>query len=69
MERPPESLKSFANRIAKLTCQSDAAELIRLLRLSGLQGGTAQISDLYDGSDTFPLSLDPVLRPPHGRDG
>jgi hypothetical protein len=59
MERPPESLKSFANRIARVTCQSDTAELIRLLRLSGLQGGTAQIGDLYDGSDTFPLSLDP----------
>ena len=59
MERPPESLKSFANRIAKVTCQSDAAELIRLLRLSGLQGGAGQIDELYDGSDTFPMSLDP----------
>jgi hypothetical protein len=59
MERPPELLKSFANRIAKVTCESDAAELIRLLRLSGLQGGTAQLKDLYDGDDEFSQSSSP----------
>src|SRR5215213_1189234 len=59
MERPPESLKFFANRIARVASQSGAAELIRLLRLSGLPGGTAQISDLYDAGDTFPQSSNP----------
>lgn len=36
MERPPESLKSFADRMARAAASDDAAQLIRLLRLSGL---------------------------------
>lgn len=36
MERPPAVLKSFADRIAQTASSADAAELIRLLRLSGL---------------------------------
>lgn len=38
MERPPESLKPFANRIAKVACTEDSAQMVRLLRLSGLPG-------------------------------
>jgi hypothetical protein len=36
MERPSESLKSFADRIARAAASDEAAQLIRLLRLSGL---------------------------------
>src|SRR5688572_16338054 len=38
MERPPESLKSFADRIAKAAVSEDAAKTVRLLQLSGLIG-------------------------------
>ena len=38
MERPPEDLKSFANRIARAAVSSDAAQLVRLLKLCGLGG-------------------------------
>jgi len=41
MERPPASLKSFADRIARFASAGDATELTRMLRLSGLMGGTA----------------------------
>jgi hypothetical protein len=46
MERPPESLKSFGNRIARVASQSGAHEMIRLLRLCGLQGGAARAGDV-----------------------
>jgi hypothetical protein len=36
MERPPAVLKSFADRVAQAAASAEAAELIRLLRLSGL---------------------------------
>ena len=35
MVRPSDSLKSFANRIAGFACSGDAAQLSRMLRLSG----------------------------------
>jgi hypothetical protein len=38
-ERPPEFLKSFADRLAKVAVSDNAAELIHLLNLSGLVGG------------------------------
>lgn len=38
MERPPDSLKSLANRIARATVSEDATEMVRLLQLSGLMG-------------------------------
>lgn len=38
MERPPDSLKSFANRIARTARPNDTALTLRLLRLSGLLG-------------------------------
>ena len=36
MERPPESLKSFAARIAQAAGSAETDELVRMLRLSGL---------------------------------
>lgn len=54
MERPPESLKSFGNRIARVASQTGAPEMIRLMRLSGFQSRAARISDL----DDIPQSLD-----------
>ena len=48
MERPPESLKSFGNRIARVVSQTGAPEMIRLMLLSGFQGGAARLSDLDD---------------------
>src|SRR5215213_3869757 len=38
MERPPESLKSFANRIAKAAVSDDATQMGRLVHLFGLLG-------------------------------
>src|SRR4029078_11870529 len=58
MKRPPESLKSFGNRIARAASQTGAPEMIRLMRLSGFQDGAARLSDLDDISDTFPQSED-----------
>jgi hypothetical protein len=49
MERPPDSLKSFADRIARLASSGDAAQLNRMLRLSGLLGGAANGIDLERG--------------------
>src|SRR5215208_4815961 len=36
MDRPPESLKTFANRTAQVAMSDDSAQMVRLLRLSGL---------------------------------
>jgi hypothetical protein len=41
MERPPESLKSFADRIARAAASEDATQIIRLLRIAGLTGEVA----------------------------
>jgi hypothetical protein len=38
MERPPESLKTFADRIARTAVSDNAAQMVRLLQLSGLMG-------------------------------
>lgn len=40
MERPPDSLKSYSNRIARAARPGDSAMTLRLLRLSGLFGDT-----------------------------
>ena len=40
MERPTDSLKGFADRIARAADSNDAAQIVRLLRLSGLTGET-----------------------------
>ena len=39
MERPPEFLKSFADRMAKVAGSAGTAELVRMLQLTGLMGG------------------------------
>lgn len=39
MEHPPELLKSFANRMARTAVSGDAAQMVRLLRVSGFFGG------------------------------
>lgn len=44
MERPPESLKSFANRLAGATVSPDAARMTSLLRFAGFLGGAAEES-------------------------
>jgi hypothetical protein len=41
MERPPESLKSFANRVASLAQAEGSAQMLRLLRFSGFLGADA----------------------------
>ena len=41
MERPPESLKSFADRIAQAAANEEADQLVCLLRISGLTGEIA----------------------------
>lgn len=38
MERPPDSLKSFADRMARVAVSNDATHMVRLLQLSGLTG-------------------------------
>jgi hypothetical protein len=38
MERPPDSLKTFADRMAKVAVSDDATQMVRLLQLSGLTG-------------------------------
>ena len=38
MQRPPESLKIFADRIARTAVSDNAAQMVRLLQLSGLMG-------------------------------
>jgi hypothetical protein len=38
MDRPPETLKSFANRLAGVAGKQSTPELVRLLRLGGLLG-------------------------------
>jgi len=45
MERPPESLKSFADRIARAAASEQADQLVRMLRISGLTGETASMFD------------------------
>src|SRR4051812_39400097 len=44
MERPSESLKSFANRIARVAIAEPAVQVVRLLRLSGLMAGETAVA-------------------------
>src|SRR4026209_2148733 len=39
MQRPPDSLKSFADHMAQIAVTEDATQIVRLLQLSGLTGG------------------------------
>lgn len=53
MESLPESLKFFANRIARAADSENAAEVVRLLRLSGFFGGA-------DLNEAFSSLLPPI---------
>ncbi|HSE18771.1 MAG TPA: hypothetical protein VLB46_17065 [Pyrinomonadaceae bacterium] len=44
MERPPESLKNFANRVAKATVSPDGATVTSLLRRAGFLGAVGEDS-------------------------
>ena len=52
MEHLPESLKHFANRIAKAAVSDNAAEMVRLLRVSGFLGGPSN-----DGATTSSVTV------------
>lgn len=45
MERPSETLKTFANRMARVAISEDAVQIVRLLRLSGFMEDANQYSD------------------------
>ena len=45
MDRPPELLKTFANRIARVALSEDAVQMVRLLKLSGFIEDENQYSD------------------------
>ena len=57
MLRPPESLKSFANRIASLAQSGQSAQLLRLLRFAGFLGagqGQTELLHLVSQADAAP---------------
>jgi len=69
MERPPESLKSFADRIAQAAASEEADELVRLLRISGLTGPIAN-RPVHYGSEDAPTSIrasEPGVAPQQSR--
>jgi len=57
MERPPDALKTFADRIARTAVANDGSELVHLLHLSGLIGGDGSLKDVQslaaDASDIY----------------
>ncbi len=61
MERPSESLKSLANRLATLAQAEGAGQLIRLLKLSGFMAASEAdgISALAEEDDLRPPSANP----------
>jgi len=52
MERPPDVLKSFADRIARTAVANDASQLVQLLQVSGLMGGDGSLEDVQSLADT-----------------
>ena len=60
MERPPDTLKSFANRLAEVAGAQSTPELVRLLRLGGLLGE----SDRAVGRGTD-VTFGPTPHPDH----
>jgi len=46
MERPPDALKLFADRIARTAVENDASQLVQLLHISGLMGGDGGLQDV-----------------------
>src|SRR5687767_14023982 len=56
MKRPPESLKSFANRVGSAAVSNDASDAVRLLHLAGFfDGSTKQITGGPDHISTEPV--------------
>ncbi|HEX5603926.1 MAG TPA: hypothetical protein VFX63_15305, partial [Pyrinomonadaceae bacterium] len=60
MQRPSESLKSFANQMARAAFSEDAVQMIRLLRLSGFLESSNQpadriFTDVFGGRPDDPL--------------
>ena len=56
MKRPPESLKSFANRVGSVAASDDATQAVRLLHLGGfLDGSTERHIDSSDHNFTEPI--------------
>lgn len=57
MERPPDALKNFADRIARTAIANDSSQLVHLLQLSGLMGGDGSLKDVQsladDASDIY----------------
>ncbi|MET0650622.1 MAG: hypothetical protein ABW208_28775 [Pyrinomonadaceae bacterium] len=62
MQRPPETLKALANRIARQALSEDSAQIVRLLRLSGYMGGAA---DFLFAGDAASNPLDHKVNPDH----
>jgi hypothetical protein len=62
MERPPESLKSFANRVASLAQSGQTAQMLRLLCFAGFLGadeGQTELSRLVSQAGAAPATPDP----------
>ena len=57
MERPPESLKPFADRIARTAASAEADQLVRMLRISGLTGEYAGHRIAHLGDDERPSTI------------
>jgi len=57
MERPPESLKPFADRIARAAASDEADQLVRMLRISGLTGEYAGHQIAHLGDDERPSTI------------
>ena len=69
MERPSESMKPFADRIARTAVREDATEIVRLLRLSGLMGET-QNDFTPEGPGSYSISAyvcEPGVHPTESR--
>lgn len=65
MERPPDSLKSYANHLAELAALDDGSHLIRLLQLTGMFAGPSSTprlprSDPFDGPSGERVNSDRV---------
>ena len=58
MERPPESLKSFADRIARAAASEEAEDIVRMLRVSGLTEDIASKPAVRDSTETGAVFAD-----------
>jgi len=70
MERPPESMKTFADRIARTAVSDNAAQMVRLLQASGLMGGDAEdLTSKFLGTETstFIYITEPNVPPRESR--